>query len=283
MVYGYATQLAIDSAWPVQRGYEFAALDFGARCALIDGVGMRSDAAPLEILARPDVTPIEGTIDLIPGVDDFRELLPWIVGPESEGVYRGGEQLSARTIAVDNVGEVLEYSSCYVRRAVFETSIGKPVSLRLQLVGRTEIRHEPGALPALTYSQSQPFRIADSQLTVADKLRSAAWWRLSIENQLQCRYNQSQQVSQVVLQGRSVLFEMQTPWTDDTFDLRANPIEGAATLRLAGAGRIVTFQLGDWQALPVAPAVTARNELTLALAGRSRRWGSSSELSATLS
>jgi len=128
-----------------------------------------------------------------------------------------------------------------------------------------------------------PYIWSDAVCTVEGSARVVTRWELSIDNQLNARFSNSNTATDIHTQGRVVTVSMTVPYTSDEVDLYGINSSGAsgATFVLTNGGRSITFTIGALAVADSSPGVSGPGEILLEMNGIAKSSGSTKELSIT--
>lgn len=267
---------------------------------------------------------VAGSIVLTPSYTELRTLLPLILGTAESGsgtsgapyAYALAESLLPFQLLISRVSSALSghtaavflYENCYVARATFSAAQGGPLTLTLEIVATRETKYTHGAITTgsvdtgnvLSSGNAVPSSSPDNEncwifsdtegdgsLAVANAIREAFDWSLSIDNALDTTRQMNSLYNRTFpALDRAVEMAMTLPFTtaeDDLFwpavnssspDMNINAVTFASTATGAGAVTL-GFTLGTWNIRPVTPTVGSKGEIVLPLSGPLYRKNSS--------
>lgn len=284
MTQGYASAVGIEAATPISKGFEVRSCTLAKKAQIIDASGIRGSRSHRSERTRAGNYDVAGTIVFEPSPEDLALLLPWILGANASGTtFALAETLQTRRIVVDKGAKVYTYEGCVVSKAVFSGSEGQAMQLSVDVVGTTETEGNSGTLPSLTYTNTNPFMFAESVLTLVSASRNCKDWSVSIDNQLEVSFYNSQTATRIEPKDRMVEFSANVPFTSSETDLYGQALLGsAATLVLAPSNYSLTFTFGKLQFPAEGVVIQGKQELLLALNGVARMTSTTPELAITL-
>jgi len=232
---------------------------------------------------RDGTVRINGTIAFhaTPAMLDL--LLPRIMGSaEVADLFAVSETLPEFDVLIERVAKRFVYAGCKVSRATFRATAGGALELDLEVTGKSETVSAT-AFPAITAPTDPPYIWSDAVCTVEGSARVVTRWELSIDNQLNARFSNSNTATDIHTQGRVVTVSMTVPYTSDEVDLYGINSSGAsgATFVLTNGGRSITFTVGALAVADSSPVVGGPGEILLEMSGIAKSSGSTKELSIT--
>ncbi|RCS43937.1 hypothetical protein DTL42_18295 [Bremerella cremea] len=139
---GYATQLGLGPQHATNlatRQFEFQSCSLNKRQQLVRAQGIRGQRSPSGDATQPGTYAVDGSLLLLPRPDDLDFLLPYILGgAEAADKFDLAESLPELVATIDKQLYVETYRGLKVSRAIFRSAQGQPLSLELQLEGRTK-------------------------------------------------------------------------------------------------------------------------------------------------
>ena len=265
------------------EAYEFRTEGLRAAREIVETSGIRGTRSmPIE-RTRDGTVRINGTIAFhaTPAMLDL--LLPRIMGSaEVADLFAVSETLPEFDVLIERVAKRFVYAGCKVSRATFRATAGGALELDLELTGKSETVSAT-AFPAITAPTDPPYIWSDAVCTVEGSARVVTRWELSIDNQLNARFSNSNTATDIHTQGRVVTVSMTVPYTSDEVDLYGINSSGAsgATFVLTNGGRSITFTVGALAVADSSPVVGGPGEILLEMSGIAKSTGSTKELSIT--
>ena len=265
------------------EAYEFRTEGLRAAREIVETSGIRGTRSmPIE-RTRDGTVRINGTIAFhaTPAMLDL--LLPRIMGSaEVADLFAVAETLPEFDVLIERVAKRFVYAGCKVARATFRATAGGALELDLEITGKSETVSAT-AFPAITAPTDPPYIWADAVCTVEGSARVVTRWELSIDNQLNARFSNSNTATDIHTQGRVVTVSMTVPYTSDEVDLYNINSSGAsgATFVLTNGGRSITFTIGALAVADSSPVVGGPGEILLEMNGIAKSSGSTKELSIT--
>ena len=265
------------------EAYEFRTEGLRAAREIVETSGIRGTRSmPIE-RTRDGTVRINGTVAFhaTPAMLDL--LLPRIMGSaEVSDLFAVAETLPEFDVLIERVAKRFVYAGCKVARATFRATAGGALELDLEITGKSETVSAT-AFPAITAPTDPPYIWSDAVCTVEGSARVVTRWELSIDNQLNARFSNSNTATDIHTQGRVVTVSMTVPYTSDEVDLYGINSSGAsgATFVLTNGGRSITFTVGALAVADSSPVVGGPGEILLEMSGIAKSSGSTKELSIT--
>jgi hypothetical protein len=265
------------------EAYEFRTEGLRAAREIVETSGIRGTRSmPIE-RTRDGTVRINGTIAFhaTPAMLDL--LLPRIMGSaEVADLFAVAETLPEFDVLIERVAKRFVYAGCKVARATFRATAGGALELDLEVTGKSETVSAT-AFPSITAPTDPPYIWSDAVCTVEGSARVVTRWELSIDNQLNARFSNSNTATDIHTQGRVVTVSMTVPYTSDEVDLYGINSSGAsgATFVLTNGGRSITFTIGALAVGDSSPVVSGPGEILLEMSGIAKSSGSTKELSIT--
>jgi hypothetical protein len=265
------------------EAYEFRTEGLRAAREIVETSGIRGTRSmPIE-RTRDGTVRINGTIAFhaTPAMLDL--LLPRIMGSaEVADLFAVAETLPEFDVLIERVAKRFVYAGCKVARATFRATAGGALELDLEITGKSETVSAT-AFPTITAPTDPPYIWSDAVCTVEGSARVVTRWELSIDNQLNARFSNSNTATDIHTQGRVVTVSMTVPYTSDEVDLYGINSSGAsgATFVLTNGGRSITFTIGALAVADSSPVVGGPGEILLEMNGIAKSSGSTKELSIT--
>jgi len=265
------------------EAYEFRTEGLKAAREIVETSGIRGTRSmPIE-RTRDGTVRINGTIAFhaTPAMLDL--LLPRIMGSaEVADLFAVAETLPEFDVLIERVAKRFVYAGCKVSRATFRATAGGALELDLEITGKSETVSAT-AFPTITAPTDPPYIWSDAVCTVEGSARVVTRWELSIDNQLNARFSNSNTATDIHTQGRVVTVSMTVPYTSDEVDLYGINSSGAsgATFVLTNGGRSITFTVGALAVADSSPVVGGPGEILLEMNGIAKSNGSTKELSIT--
>lgn len=275
-----ATGTAIGS---YTEAYEFRSEALRATREIVESKGIRGTRSePIE-RTRDGIVRVSGTVNFHATPSMLDLALPRIMGAaESSDVFAVAETLPSFDVLIDRVAKRFVYGGCKVGRAVFRASAGGALEMDLDITGKTETVSAT-AFPAITAPTDPPYIWSDAVCTIEGTARTVTQWELTIDNQINARFSNSQTATDIHTQGRVVTVSLTVPYTSDEVDLYGINASGAsaATFVLTNGNRSLTFSIGALMVADSSPVVSGPGEILLQLSGTAKSSGSTKELEIT--
>jgi hypothetical protein len=282
---GYQGKLGISASNPVDAAFEFTSESLRKTGANIEHDGIAGTRSHRSERIRANNYTVGGQIAMQPCPEELAALLPCILGAVASGTtFALAETIPERYITIDRGTKVFTYDGCKVARATFSASEGSPLTLELDIVGKTETVANSGTFPAITVTNAPPFMFYDGVSSIASTAYAFKSFRLTIDNNLMVAYNNSQSASHIVAADRMVSLEVTTPYSSDETALLDAAVAGlATTFTFTNGGYSCAFALAKWQFPTLTPTINSKTgETVLQLSGAARMLSTTRELIVTL-
>lgn len=282
---GFLGQLGISASNPVDAAFEFTSESLKKTGANIEHEGIAGTRSHRSERIRANNYNVGGSISMTPCPEELAALFPWILGANASGTtYAVAETVPERYVTLDRGAKVFTYDGVKVNRATFTASEGTPLTLELDLVGKTETIGNSGTFPSLTITKTAPFMFYDAVASLASASEAFKSFRLTIDNNLLTTFNNSQSASNIVAGDRKVTCELTTPYTSDETSLYGQAVAGiAADITFTNGAYSCLFSMVKLQVPDNGPTVTTKNgEVVLSISGVARMSSTTRELVVTL-
>lgn len=171
MTMGFATQFGLGPQHATNvatRQFEFISCTLNKRDNLIRANGIRGQRAPIGDYTQKGIYTVGGNVVLEPRPDDLDFLLPYILGAaEDDDVFDLAETIPDLVASVDKDLYVETFRGLKVAQAIFRSAQGQPLTLELQLEGKT--RDAPlgasGSFPSIASTLSEKLPYVHHQAT----------------------------------------------------------------------------------------------------------------------
>ncbi len=269
------------------EAYEFESESLASSRELIRTEGIRGTRLhPVERVVSGRLTP-GGSIAMEPTATELLNLLPRCIAAPVGSTYTVGDTaLPYFQTIIDRVSRVWTYTGCKVDSAAFHASIGKPLSLTLNIEAINESVGAALTFGSLTINPTAPFVLFDGALTLDgtayqfNDLSINVNWHLKKD-----RFVNSQIRTDLPSMDLSVECSFTLPATSDTIpSLYDTDVGGIAGTAIFSAGGATLSFLMSGLIFPAEkqPAVGSKDEITLKLTSEARRVGSTAPLIVTL-
>lgn len=239
---GHATQFGLGPQHATSlatRQFEFQSCTLNRRENLIRTSGIRGQRAPLGDFTQSGTSSVGGNILLMPRPDDLDFLLPYILGgAEASDVFDLAEALPELVATVDKDILVETYRGLKVAQAIFRSRQGQPLSLELQLEGKTkDSSAATGTFPSIsgTLSEKLPYVHHHASWTFDETDIEIDDLVLTIDNGLELdHFNNSQTRTRLPEGEQAITLAFTTPHNADFDDhLREIAAIGVSAAQLA--------------------------------------------------
>jgi hypothetical protein len=280
---GVAAQLGWADSGTADKAFSFISESLRKTGVNIGDDGIRGTRSEASERIRASNFTIAGSISMQPNPAELVDILKWCGLSAAGTTYTLTEAVTSRDVTVDRVAKVFTYAGCYVNRATFSSSEGSPLSVTLDLVGKTETVANAATFPSLSFSAAAPFMHTDGTFSLVSSSRTPKSSVITIDNMLIAAFNNSQSAGFITTGGRRVSAEFTLPYSSAETDLYAQAVAGsAATITYAVGGYSLAFALASLQCPDNAPVVTNKNgEIVLQVAGIARTVSTTKELIVT--
>lgn len=282
---GYAAQLGWASSGTADTRFEFISESLRLEESFhYPGGIVGSRSYPGERVVA-GLNRVSGSIVMQPNSVELDSLLPFILGAnESTDTFALADALQERDITVDRVTKVFTYADCVCARAVFSATSGGPLTLSMDIVGRTETVGNSGTFPSLTLNVDLGPYMAHNNSTATVGGSTVTWrdMEIVIDNMVDDgRYLNSQSLVSAIAQDRMITVSLTVPYGDSSafYDLSASGV--ATVLTFTIGNRSITFSFAKVHYPAVSPVVEDKSEIWLPLSGRACKSGSTNELIVT--
>ena len=286
-VYGFQSQLGIDSSNPVTKRQDFQSSTLGLDEEFIDTNGLRGTRSRSVERERQGVRRVDGNIRMQPTAVELSEILQWFLGGTPTGTptvtYPLADTIPSRTVQIDKVTKVMTYATCYCGRATISGSQGEPLNFDLDVLGLDESEGNSGTFPSLSLDTANaPFCLFDCVVQVNSTTYLARDVTITIDNVIdRNRFYNSQTLTAVVAMDRHIGVNLTLPAGDAmaVYGLGAGGTQVVVTATNGGAVLTMTFVK---VVFPRKPIAVDRGEILLPMVGTAMKSGSTLELVTTL-
>ncbi len=290
--------MLVDSAVPWDANserYEFIYETMKKSGRIIGGRGIvGSRSQPIE-RTRSGSYGVGGRVSMHANPVDLDAWLPRILGgSESADSFPLTETLPVFEMFINKVGGSLEYTTCYVDRAIFRSRAGpteseaEMVEMILEIVCKDEDPNEswPGTIATLsTATNRAPYIHSEGVLNVNSSAYPYRSWALVIDNHIHRRWTNSLTATELCPGDRTVMLRTENPFTATEFaglyDLSASETGVAGSVVLTNGSFSTTFTMAGLQWADNSPTVMGKQEIPLTLDFYARMKGTDRELVVT--
>lgn len=281
---GVFSLLGMGSTSTVDQALEYQSESLALRENFIDTSGIRGTRSHPSERVRRGQGVVGGSISCTPSPLELSYLLPKILGGNASGTsYPLAETLPEFYVAVDRITKVFVYDGCKVNQATFSASVGGPLSVSLDVMGKDETVGNSGTFPSLTLDVAAgPFILSDCALTVGGTTYQFAGVDVTINNALEPQFFNSNRAQRFNETDRVISVSLSTPYGDSSA-LYGPALGGVAVVLTFTNGTVsLTLSMAKVQIPKQSPVVGGRGEIMLPLQGIARKSGSTLELVTTL-
>lgn len=272
---GALSQFGLDTVNPITAAYEFNSYDLGARPEFLETDGIRGILDHISENVVAGLIRVNGAISLMPTPTLLSTiLLKSILGGTPTGTgpttYPLGNTLQDNYVSIDRIGKVMTYAGVKVNKARFHSAQGRQLICDLELVGKTETVGASGSFPAgLVPPLEAPFMHFNGTFTLNSVARQVHEVSIEIDNHLSVdRFVNSQTVTDLVIQDRTIAVNITVPYNSDNTDLYSAAVTAAAgaTLVWVNGSSTLTFTIGALQQAGMpSPPIQGKTELLLTI------------------
>jgi len=255
----------------VTEAYEFMSESLKANKTFLDLSGIRGTRSHPKERCRVGTYSVTGPISFQPTPEEMANLLPRILGAAPSGTtFAVAEDLPEFDVFIDRITKVFTYAGCKCISANFKGSSGSPLTLDMNIVGKTETISNAGTAigSSLVPGLTAPYVFMDGVLTLSGDTREFKDFDLMIDNVADTsRFMNSLTLTDIPILDRKVTLTVTVPYTTDNADLYDQALAGAAgTLVFTNGNYSTTFTFANLKATSQAtPTVNAKQELMLGL------------------
>ena len=266
--YGFATQLGIGTADPVDTRLDFENCSIGMSESILDTNGLRGTRERDISRVAAGVRICQGDIVLRPTAVELAAVLPWILGGTPSGTdYPLADTLSSRYVTIDRDVEAHTYDSVYVDRAVFEASEGESLMLTIGVNGSDEA---DDTFPSLSIDTTTPqFYFWNLVLSVGGTNYSAKNFQLTIDNALDTEriFNSQTRNTTTCPKDRVISFSTMLPYSlaSAVYDTGSGGVAVIATFTNGAVS--LTFTMNDVAFGQETPRINGREEIMVPVTG----------------
>jgi hypothetical protein len=179
---------------------------------------------------------------------------------------------------------LFQYTDCKVSKATFRGSAGGMIELSLDIVGKTEVTGTSyPAISLSTATNARPYMFFESVVTMEAGSRAVEDFELTIDNQIQSFFRNSQTANTLLETGRLVTFKCTSPFTSTEMSALygQEASEAAAAITITNGNMSTVATLGRLQIPDRSPVVDGQPEIRLVLEGVARGTAGGADISFT--
>jgi hypothetical protein len=280
-VYGYQTQLGIDTANPVTQRFDFDSESLVCDEEFKDTNGLRGTRARSHERVRAGLRHMHGTIRFQPTTNELALLLPWILAGTPTGsapvTYPLADLLTTRFVTIDRGAKVFTYNGCVVNRATFRGVQGEPLEVELDVLGIDETVAASGTFPVLNLDiATPPMMFYDLALVVNSVTYNCHDFTLEVDNVVDPnRFFNNQTATALIAMDRHIHVTHSLPYGDASAAYNLGVAGVAATATFTNGAHVLTFTLANVKYPRKSPHVGGREEVMLPLIGTAYKVGTS--------
>lgn len=276
---GVATQIGFGTTATVNKRMDFLSESISIVRDLPYGAGIVASRSERAERVKQGNSHIAGSITYNPTPLELTDILEYILGgAESVDVWNPAETLTAIYFSVDRITKVWVYNLCKIARATFRGAVGQPLSLTLDLLGKTETVNAAASFPTISLDlTSNHYMFYELALTINSVVYKPKEVEIVIDNQLEMEFFNSQTPTNINETGRNVTISTSIAYDAQTaYALTSAGVTSTAVWTTGN--RALTISLVACHFPEQAPNVNARGELMLPLNGVCRKSGSTNEI-----
>lgn len=252
----------------------------------IENEGLRGSRSRRGERVVPGLKRVAGQIVMNVNPADMDLDLPRILGgSETTDVFPVAETIPDFWVMIDEVAKVQKFNNCKVQKATWRGQKGQPITLTLDIVGKSRTESNAGSFPVVTYSTLEVYVFHQGVLTLQGSAAEFEEFELTVENVTDPKHRNSQTATDLTPGDRIVTLTVKVPY--DTTNCAILTAESAGTfasgtLVFTNGNRSISFALNALKSIPESPDVPARGqELMLSLNYRAYMTGTTREIVVT--
>lgn len=268
--------------------YSFTADSIQRIDTIVDSEGMQGTRSHASERTRAGTYTVGGSVTIEPSPADLDLWLPRILGgAESTDTFPLAETLPAFGMLFDRVTSEMQYTDCYVNRAIFRGSGNELVSLEMEIVGTTEV--EDTAAPSVaisTAANNRPYHFIDSdnagtsRLAIFGATPRMLDFEIEINNFLEPRWGNSETATSITPKDRLVRMAVTVPY-DSTNEALYRGTDATGSLSLVNAAMSTVFTFAILQVASESPVIPGKTPINLTLEMIARKLTTTAELVVT--
>jgi hypothetical protein len=283
-------RLGIGTTSTVDSALDYREFGPGIRRELRDMNGTRGSFNKFGNRVRVNRNVITPRLVAEPTVTEWTKYFPWIMDGTPTGTttltYPMANTTAERFVhQAPAAGESYLLTGVAVDNATLRASSGEPLSLELDLLGRT-YSDSPAAFPAITLDTvTQPFILSDLILTVASVARECRDFSFMVRKNLdRNRYLNSLNLTRTQKLARQISCAISIPSGDNaaTWNLGEAGATLTAVFTNPNSAAVLSISCIDWRFTPSSPDHPFNQEGFLALDGECYQSGSTEPVIITL-
>lgn len=202
--------------------YEFVSESLAAKRTFLDLSGFRGNLSHPKERCRVGTYTVDGSISLQPTPTELNYLLERIGGTaeSTDSFVLGAAGPLEFATLIDRGTKVFLYDGCKIAKATFSSAAGGPLTLGLDIVGKTETVGNSGTFPSITPELADPYVHMDSVLTIGGTTYQPRQVDVVIEYTLETdRFLNSTTRTAIPCVDRKITMVVQVPYTTDEASL----------------------------------------------------------------
>jgi len=273
MSQGYESQLLIEPGQSTHtfdsdsERYTYDSESIRRVTRMVELYGLRGTREKNYARVKTDVYTVGGGLVMRPGQKEIENWLHRIFygAEESPSDYALADYIPASAYfgtLIDKGGDIHQFNDCVVSRCSFSSSSGQALTMRLDIVGKTEsLPSWPGSVPdVFAYdSNSLPVLMSTGTLTLDSTEYNFEDFELVIDNAVSARFGYEETAQQFTPTDRSVTLRVNMDY-ESTFYGAETPITGSIEF-VPEAGKSFKFTFPKLIAGKVTPVVVGKRAI----------------------
>ena len=202
---------------------------------------------------------IAGDIVLEPTPAELDVWLPRILGgTKTLNIVKLATTIPTFNVLINKGGDLHQFNTCAVNTATFRFTVGEPVQLTLNVLGKTKTL--PEAEPDVAITDNPPYVCHEAVLRIGGTIRETNEVTLTVNRNLQGLRRFSQTLTHVQEGPIAITFSPVLPFTADEVALLALEATGATgQIVVTKGGNSCTFDLANVKFTGAGPTVGSRD------------------------
>lgn len=257
--------MAVDDALPVDGASQpmsFTREDLHAQGSHFDPDGVRGTRQHVSENVAENTTDVSGSVVTIPTPAELVWWLPKILGgTPSVTSFPLAEEVPEFVLQLDRIQRLFTYTGLKVGRATFRSSVGNPLELTMEMVGKTE-SVDAGTFPTLTLDDEQPYMHHQGVLSIFGGARSYDSVEIVIDNGLLTdKFRNSQTRDDIPEGDLNITVRADFPYDAANLDLYNQAVAGVAgSMTWTNGGLSLAFAFANLKVPKRSPNVPDRRQ-----------------------
>lgn len=219
----------------------------------------------LTVMVRLHPTPLELT-----------QLLPYMGLALSTGVWQLEEDVDDFTMVIDRVAKVHTYSNCKINQWVLGGQKGQPITLDLQIFGKTFSEGSAGSFSATALQSDAPYPFTGATYTIKSSARAIDRLAFAVNHNLEREFENALTANCIDMTRRTATVASSVPYISGNTALFTTPfvtsLDGAAaTLLLARGNQSTSIAFTNLTPIARPPSIPAKVAIRLPMFHRAYR------------